>query len=365
MAPSVESENRTEPDDCASLSSSSTKSGCSFSRQGLDSLTNLDRFLESTTPVIPAQYFSKTSMRGWTAREDEFYPYFMLGDLWESFKEWSAYGAGVPLLLDGSNSVVQYYVPYLSGIQLYVDPLRPSPGLSNRRPGEDSDVESSKGTSSDGSTDCEAERGVNSVSHGGAWRQPNLTDANTQSLNRLTLRNTPLSSGKTEIPNPPGLLTFEYLERDPPFSREPLADKISILASRFPELKTYRSCDLLPSSWISVAWYPIYRIPTGHTLQNLDACFLTFHSLSTPFKSKSTEMLPNVRDVPGVDRSKVSLPIFGLASYKLKVSVWNPNEVDECQKANSLLRAADNWLRRLKVNHPDYSFFVSRDTHWR
>lgn len=52
-------------------------------------------------------------------------PYYNLGDLWESFKEWSAYGAGVPLVLNGSDSVVQYYVPYLSAIQLYVDPAKP------------------------------------------------------------------------------------------------------------------------------------------------------------------------------------------------------------------------------------------------
>lgn len=53
-------------------------------------------------------------------------PYFCLGDLWESFKEWSAYGAGVPLVLNGNDSVVQYYVPYLSAIQLYADTSRPS-----------------------------------------------------------------------------------------------------------------------------------------------------------------------------------------------------------------------------------------------
>lgn len=51
----------------------------------------------------------------------ELQPYFVLGDLWDSFKEWSAYGAGVPLILNDSDSVVQYYVPYLSGIQLYGD----------------------------------------------------------------------------------------------------------------------------------------------------------------------------------------------------------------------------------------------------
>ena len=58
-------------------------------------------------------------MRGWGSRDVEFQPYFSLGDLWEAFKEWSAYGAGVPLMLNDTDSVSQYYVPYLSGIQLY------------------------------------------------------------------------------------------------------------------------------------------------------------------------------------------------------------------------------------------------------
>lgn len=64
-------------------------------------------------------------MREWRNHESEFHPYFVLGDLWESFKEWSAYGAGVPLILNGTETVVQYYVPFLSGIQLYIDPSRP------------------------------------------------------------------------------------------------------------------------------------------------------------------------------------------------------------------------------------------------
>lgn len=65
----------------------------------------------------------------WKTREAELHPYFVLGDLWESFKEWSAYGAGVPLVLNGSDSVTQYYNVSLSAIQLYIDPLRPSPAL--------------------------------------------------------------------------------------------------------------------------------------------------------------------------------------------------------------------------------------------
>lgn len=56
----------------------------------------------------------------------EFLPYYVLGDLWESFKEWSAYGAGVPLVLNEGDCAVQYYVPYLSGIQLYGDSSKAS-----------------------------------------------------------------------------------------------------------------------------------------------------------------------------------------------------------------------------------------------
>ncbi|KAJ6351694.1 hypothetical protein OIU78_007571 [Salix suchowensis] len=359
----VEIEKRKGSDQCGS--------NCSVSgRVGSDTnSTNLDRFLEYTTPVVPAQFLPKTSIGGWRTRGLQHHQnlYFVLGDLWESFKEWSAYGAGVPLLLNGSETVVQYYVPYLSGIQLYIDPLRSSQGL--RRPGEESDTESSRETSSDGSSDYGAER----VASNGVWEpwsQLNVTDANIQSLNRLSLRNQPFrgsSSDECEISNPLGRLIFEYMEYASPFTRQPLADQISVLASHFPGLKTLNSCDLSPSSWISVAWYPIYRIPMGPTLQNLDACFLTYHSLSTPVQSQNTEgkqrHSSTAREFHHADMSlKLPLPTFGLASYKFKVTFWNPNGVYECQKAGSLVKAADNWLRRLEVNHPDYRFFVSHNT---
>jgi hypothetical protein len=67
----------------------------------------------------------QTSMRGWRIGDvTNSRPYFCLGDLWEAFNEWSFYGAGVPLIISGSESVIQYYVPYLSAIQLYADPLK-------------------------------------------------------------------------------------------------------------------------------------------------------------------------------------------------------------------------------------------------
>lgn len=62
---SVESDKRAGSDECASLSSSTTttKSDCSVSGLGsglgASDVTNLDRFLEHTTPAVPAQYFPK------------------------------------------------------------------------------------------------------------------------------------------------------------------------------------------------------------------------------------------------------------------------------------------------------------------
>ncbi|XP_074296390.1 uncharacterized protein LOC141626535 [Silene latifolia] len=355
-------EQRTELDECVSTATSvSTRTTIAtpgVASSSLSNSTNLDRFLEYTTPSVQAQYFSKTSMKGWQTKEDEFRQYFVLGDLWESFKEWSAYGAGVPLLLNGSDSVVQYYVPYLSGIQLYIDPSKPSP--KTRRPGEESD-ESSREPSSNGSSDGEAERGLNSHD---VWRPREVAEFN--SLQGLRVKSSNgSSSDEGESSSSTGVLIFEYFEHDTPFSREPLADKISLLASRFPELNTYRSCDLSSSSWISVAWYPIYRIPTGPTLQNLDSCFLTFHFLSTPFSGGRHEWQCHFTSSPSKISNCLPLPIFGMACYKFKISMWDQNGGDESPKANSLMQAADEWLRHLNVNHPDYRFFASHNYYWR
>lgn len=358
---SAEAQTRTDSDDSAL---SRPNSVCSSSPPRNADSTNLDRLVESVTPFVPAQLFSEARKRGWRNREADIHPYFSLGDLWESFREWSVYGVGVPLLLNGSDSVKQYYVPSLSGIQLYTDPHR------LRKPGEDSDAESSRETSSAGSSDCEAERRAKSIVDG-LRVQHDLMSLSHQRMSRLTLRDKPpmsSSSDETEVCSSPGQIVFEYFEQEQPHHRQPLYDKISNLASQFPELRLYKSCDLLPASWVSVAWYPIYRIPVGPTLQSLDASFLTFHSLSTHSRSKNKPQFhpSSGRKVYRVDESaKISLPVFGLASYKLRGSILTPSGAYESQQANSLLQAADNWLRRLQVNLPDFQFFVSHNSQWR
>lgn len=306
-------------------------------------LCNLERFLESVTPSVPAQYPSKRAVLGWRTR-DEYQPYFVLADLWESFKEWSAYGAGVPLILNDTDSVVQYYVPYLSGIQLYMDPLKSS--AKSRQHSEDSDIDSFRDSSSDASSDYDLPKGE--ISH----RLDQL------SLNYQHALQEGFSSDEGESVRPQSCLSFEYLERNQPWGREPLTDKILDLACCFPELKSTRSCDLLPTSWLSVAWYPIYRIPMGPTLKDLDACFLTFHSLHTPITGNQCEHPPVVihpRETDGVP--KISLPVFGLASYKLKAPLWINNEHP---LLTNLLQEADKWLAKCQVYHPDFLFFSRR-----
>ncbi|XWS22472.1 hypothetical protein CRYUN_Cryun29cG0037900 [Craigia yunnanensis] len=191
-------------------------------------LSNLERFLDSIMPSVPALYPSKT-MSGWRTCDGEFQPYFVLGDLWQSFKEWSAYGAGVPLILNDCDSVVQYYVPYLSGIQIYAHSFKLS--AKSRQPGEDSDSDF-RDSSGDGSSDCEPERGANVLRD---KRDHSLANEMSLRLDRLSMGdqqilNEDLSSDEGESVNSRSLI-FEYYERDPPYSREPLADKVNMYFS--------------------------------------------------------------------------------------------------------------------------------------
>ncbi|OMP08803.1 hypothetical protein COLO4_06101 [Corchorus olitorius] len=168
-------------------------------------------------------------MRGWRTCDVEYQAYFTLDDLWESFKEWSAYGAGVPLLLDGSDGVVQYYVPYLSGIQLYGESVQAN--AKPRLAGEESDVDYYRDSSSDGSSDFEMEKGNKfSRMQGSRFNLTNELHSGVSSLS-LSDENSTLQEGfsrdDSEAGNSRDRLLFEFFEQDTPYSREPLADKAS------------------------------------------------------------------------------------------------------------------------------------------
>lgn len=54
--------------------------------------------------------------------------YFRLGDLWDCYDELSAYGFGSQVDLNNGETVMQYYVPYLSAIQIHTN----KPALMSR-----------------------------------------------------------------------------------------------------------------------------------------------------------------------------------------------------------------------------------------
>lgn len=72
-------------------------------------------------------------------------------------------------------------------------------------------------------------------------------------------------------------------------------------------------------------------------------------------RSVQAPVMTYSNEVDGV--SEMSLPVFGLASYKFKGSLWTSNGECDHLLSNSLFQAADKWLRLLQVNHPDFLFF--------
>jgi Protein of unknown function (DUF789) len=64
------------------------------------------------------------------------------------------------------------------------------------------------------------------------------------------------------------------------------------------------------------------------------------------------------RKITDAKTSSTSLPPFGLATYKVKGSLWLNAERDK-EIAASLYSAADSWLKQLGVQHHDFTYFTS------
>uniref|UniRef100_A0A7N0UM45 Uncharacterized protein n=1 Tax=Kalanchoe fedtschenkoi TaxID=63787 RepID=A0A7N0UM45_KALFE len=298
--------------------------------------SNLDSFLHCTTPLIPSQFLPKSEIRNlnqlWHPFPKEKVECFTLADLWNCYDEWSAYGAGAPVILNDSDTLVQYYAPYLSAIQIFTT----RSALQNLRDETDSE---SRDSSSDTSSD-ESESDKLSRWDGGSSEEGGLEHDGVSPLNdRL------------------GYLYFQYFETLTPYQRVPLTDKITGLARRHPGLMSLRNVDLSPASWVAIAWYPIYHIPMGRTMRDLSTCFLSYHTLSSSFQDDDDMDIYERRERK--EGEGISLPAFGLATYRMQGDVWisGRNGHDQ-EKLVSLLSVADSWLRQLNVQHHDFDFFV-------
>ncbi|KAK1437938.1 hypothetical protein QVD17_03738 [Tagetes erecta] len=302
--------------------------------------SNLQCFLDSTTPVIPSQFLPKSEVmnlnRLWHPWEREEVEFFTLSDLWSCFDEWSAYGAGVSIKVDDDveeddETIIQYYVPYLSAIQIYTS----NSSFNYLR--EETDSETRDSFSDTFSEESESEK----VSRwDGCSSEEGMFDNETQVQSNDRL----------------GQLYFQYFDKSTPYGRVPLLDKVCTLSKRYPGLMSLRSVDLSPASWMAVAWYPIYHIPMGRTIKDLSTCFLTYHTLSSSFQDLDIEDQNGSSNNKRKQGEGARLNAFGLATYKMQGDIWVSSKDQE--KLVSLVSVADSWLRQLGVQHHDFNHFM-------
>lgn len=277
--------------------------------------------------------------------------YFTLGDLWDCFEKYSACGCGTKVVLNNGEDVVQYFVPYLSAIQIFTGKSPES--IRCLREDFDGDELDSEFCSDENESDKFSRSVSNNSSKG--W-DASSGDSNIDHEDLLPMRDS--------LTN----LYFKFHDSCPPYWRIPIFDKISELAEEHPGLMTLKSTDLSPASWMAISWYPIYHIPVKGTVEDLSAAFLTFHTLSSFFQDDVVDVTDEDNGISNVqscemDSPTISLPPFGLASYKLIGDIWfNHGELDYARLFD-LQRAADSWLKQLDFEHHDFKFFTMKIDH--
>ncbi|XP_021890868.1 uncharacterized protein LOC110809367 [Carica papaya] len=323
--------------------------------------SNLERFLCSITPSPPSFSLPQSCIHGlnslWQPGEKDVIEYFMLSDLWNCYDEWSAYGLGTQVELSNGENVAQYYVPYLSAIQIYTY----KSSVSSRNLRDDNNVPEFESDSwSDDSGSDKLSRSLSNNSSK-AW-DVTSEDSSFDQEASWTL--------KDRL----GYLFFQYFEMSSPYWRVPLRAKVTELARNHPALMTFRSIDLSAASWMAVAWYPIYHIPSQKNEKDLSACFLSYHTLSSCFQDNVIEQGINAEKDMGSEtlgsningkrkeQSSSSLPPFGLATYKMQGDIWVKPETSDHERLIYLQSAADSWLKQLDIHHHDYNFFSSHST---
>ncbi|CAN8292768.1 unnamed protein product [Cochlearia groenlandica] len=304
--------------------------------------SNLEIFLRGITPKPPSfslpQSYDENDLNSlWIQQHSKNeIEYFKLSDIWDCFDELSAYGLGSKIDLNNGESVTQYYVPYLSAIQLYTNKS------ISRNHSEVIDCESECW-----SDDSEAEKFSRSLSSGSSKIWDSVSDDSSYEVDGDKL----------------GYIDFQYFESAKPHLRVPLTTKLNELAEKYPGLSTLRSVDLSPASWMAIAWYPIYSIPSKKTDKDLSTCFLSYHTLSSAFQEGEGEMNKAMEEETlccddGTVTKSLPLAPFGLVTYKLQGDLWGNQESCDQERLVYLRSAADSWLKQLNVHdHHDYNFF--------
>ncbi|KAG5220394.1 Transducin/WD40 repeat superfamily protein [Salix suchowensis] len=234
--------------------------------------SNLERFLQCVTPTATPKFLPQSCIHDLNSLwqppgTKDMVEYFTLGDLWECYDEWSAYGAGTQVVLSSGETIRQYYVPYLSAIQIYSN----KSVVASRSSREHNDVVELESDSwSDDSTSDKLSR--------------SLSNNSSKTWDTISEDSSVDHEGSLSMREKLGYRSFQYFEMSSPYWRVPLLEKITELARNNPGLMTLKNVDLSPASWMAVAWYPIYHIPSQGNEKDLSTCFLTYHTLSSSFQ---------------------------------------------------------------------------------
>lgn len=97
------------------------------------------------------------------------------------------------------------------------------------------------------------------------------------------------------------------------------------------------------------------HVPAGNAEENADINIrkATRHSEATRMEGEKSEEETN---------GGISLPPFGLATYKLQGDLWIRPQTSDHGRMIHLYSAADSWLKQLSVFHHDFNFFTFHST---
>ncbi|CAI5526814.1 unnamed protein product [Closterium sp. Naga37s-1] len=306
--------------------------------------------------------------------------FFALSDLWDALEECSAYSAAVPLHLPPTGApATQHYAPSISGLQLFsrlpasaAGP--PAPRLHSCSPLEQPSLASSPHSPHYPHSPHSPHSPQSPHSPPSPWEAYLEEGGNGRCEEGAEAWCRDCSGGRPLL---------EFFERAPPHCRPPLYTKVAELERECAVLRRTSSLQLHPRSWIAIAWYPVYSIPTAATTRDLSASFLTFHSLSSPLPSSSGScslcrarfwiappslpVFQSAKHLParpssdsadgaseGRQRGVFTTPLvpFGFAGYKTWGTVWSDRGA-----VRGLEVAATQWLRQIDANLPDHAFF--------
>ncbi|XVE93005.1 hypothetical protein REPUB_Repub01dG0152600 [Reevesia pubescens] len=336
--------------------------------------SNLQCFLQCITPTVPIRLLSNKrcihNSNGFlqTLEKDKVEG-FSLSEVWQCYSEWSAYGAGVPIVLNNGDHVVQYYSPSLSALQVYTTkPFSSSTSNLFHQIADDEKFWGLGNTAKPENGSCCNDRG----------REKNKKSSSHCSCLGSNDSTTFQFGSFTHTTDQCGYLYYQYNEMASPHDRVPFKEKINELAKHYPGLLDLHSTDLSPYSWMAIAWYPVYQVPVARNVKELSACFLTYHPLMSSLSQGPKNIMVEKEKVEGISscggvgdqerirsgsssgKEEISLPTFALVTYKMYGTLWINPETSDQDSIICRQTAACYWLKLLHFHHHDFNFFMSR-----